>query len=222
MVSISSCAVYPRARRSKDLEETNDELLAIKAGVYQILAEMQGDDDEGFPCEKPAAYQPRVKLEKKFPEKPEPKPEPTYIEPDEEEREDWVFRWEKVDSKTVKLIFNANKIRKPTADEKVYWVGDQQGWYSKRYPLQKEEGAYVVNIPVKDNIGRHRCNYVVLNRGPTHSVRDWAIFEPSHDPKWVKRGDLTPDGHYAYCIVFQINPDGTIFGFIFSARISRS
>lgn len=203
LVLLTSCACYPPNR----LKELEREMVATKAGVYKLYLLKQQEMRQKEICKKldipaPCKGTPLVSKQKtERVEKIIPAPKP--------ESKTWVFQAEKAGDK-IKIMVNKALIRRPEQDETVYWVGDQQGWFSKQYPMETERDAYITYMAIKGNTGRHRSNFVVMDKGAIHSTRDWGIFEPMGDPKWVKRGDLTPDGHYAYCIMFYVQPDGQV------------
>lgn len=202
-VLLTSCACYPPNR----LKELERETIATKAGVYRLLELKKQEMRQKEICKKldpckHATVAPKLEKMERIEEKiissvPEP------------EGKSWVFRAEKAGDK-IKIMVNKALIRRPKQDETVYWVGDQQGWFSKQYSMEAEGDAYITYMVIKGNTGRHRSNFVVMDKGAIHSTRDWGNFEPSNDPKWVRRGDLTPDGHYAYCIMFYLQPDGQV------------
>lgn len=203
---LTSCACYPPGK----LKELEREMVATKAGVYKLIQLKEQERRQQEICRKLSIPEPgkRAAVATKLKKMEGVEEKPISTTPESEDKS-WVFRATKAGDK-IKIMVNKNRIRSLKAGETVYWVGDQQGWFSKQYPMELAGDAYVTYMPIANNTGRHRSNFVILNEGPVHSVRDWGNFEPSNDPKWVRRGDLTPDGHYAYCIMFYIQPDGQV------------
>lgn len=223
---LTGCAVYPGKGKpcvgatntvvnvgtGISAQEENDvaNALAKKAQAAQaVLATIERDGNPCYDCPPPRGVYVA----------PVPARSETYwarsAEPEyttRESGESWVFKWEPAEKGYFWAITNPkylNATPDSSRGQGVYFVGDGQGWFSKSYPMQLINGEYRVKVPVPKFLGRNRCNYLIMDGSSGDGT--WALFGPSDDANWVKTGDYdTFTGTDKYCIIFQVNRDGTV------------